>query len=841
MEEIYNKSHLLSFYREEEKNIKNNLKKLRSENWETQNDNIILKNLNSKNKFNFIYKNFAFSVYISVHEHIINILHEYQFNKELWEVETKIKFSDVNYDNIILKIFINKELISKLVTNEINSYGFRSYINYLYNENRKINYNIDSSFYKDKSFVNLVNKIEQPEFKIKLFDYQLRNLYSMIHMEKGHKFKISANFPIICGNNKFNYDMLNEKINFNNEDINFDIKLNGGILADEMGLGKTITSLSLIDLNKSTYTEVKKNNKIYTKATLIICPAYLTNQWKDEIKKLYGSKKKVLQVLTKTSHSKLLNQDFQKADIIITSNEFLSNFNYYARLGIDFYFTPSRLDIFSHRVKQIVENTNHYYLDKKEPENHVFFECFHFHRIIIDEGHDIINGNFKNINLGCFLKKMYMTLDSDYRWFISGTPFENSNNFNKILKFLKINASFNDYFNNIEHFPMITGRGFLQKQILEKIIIRNQKKDLIDEIDIKGYEEEIIWIKLTKLEKKFYDLMKDKNNFYKEKLQQIVCHPLVAESYKNLFGNSNQVVNLDEIQDKLIEHHEIQIDTYTKKIENIDKNNNAYYMIKSIYQNKIKESEFILKILKNIHEKIDNKDDNCIVCLDEYTEPVITVCGHIYCKECIDRCNQHNTKCPTCKKELKNTELISITNSNKESESYEKVDAITKKYGSKLGKLIYLIKTLITNENNRIIIFSQWDNMLKLIGASLLENDIENSFVKGNVYCKNAAIKKFKSGINTNGNPNRVIMLSLKNTASGITLTEATHIFFVEPIDKPENERMNIELQAIGRVCRIGQKEKTKIIRILTKDTVEEEIFNNKFKSQQDTYQSLVV
>ena len=180
---------MLSFYREEEKNIKNNLKKLRSENWETQNDNIILKNLNSKNKFNFIYKNFAFSVYISVHEHIINILHEYQFNKELWEVETKIKFSDVNYDNIILKIFINKELISKLVTNEINSYGFRSYINYLYNENRKINYNIDSSFYKDKSFVNLVNKIEQPEFKIKLFDYQLRNLYSMIHMEKGHKFK----------------------------------------------------------------------------------------------------------------------------------------------------------------------------------------------------------------------------------------------------------------------------------------------------------------------------------------------------------------------------------------------------------------------------------------------------------------------------------------------------------------------------------------------------------------------------------------------------------------------------------------------------------------------------
>jgi SNF2 family DNA or RNA helicase len=847
MEQIFGKRQSLSFYREGEY-LKKKLLELKTE--DVNCEDIIFINLNSKNKFNFRYKNFILSVHLSVPDYIINIIHEYQFNKELWNLKTRIMFEHNAYNNhsedcvyIILKVNINKELISKLVTNEINSFGFRSFINYKYNEDKELNYNIDSSYFKDKSFVNLVSKIDQPKYKIKLFDYQLRNLYSMIKMEKGHKFKINGNFPIELFDNKFNFDMINEKINFENEDLYFDASLNGGILADEMGLGKTITSLSLIDLNKSTFTEIKKNDKIYTEATLVICPSYLTSQWKDEIKKIYGSKKKIIHVLTKTSHNKLLNQDFQKADVIITSNEFLSNFNYYARLGIDFYFTPSgSRQYFSRRVKQIIDNTNNYHLDKTEPENPVFFECFHFHRIIIDEGHEIINGNFKNENLGIFLKKMYMTLDSDYRWFVSGTPFETSNHFNKILKFLKLQVKYKDYKNDIENFSMVTSRGFLQKQILEKIIIRNQKKDLIDEIDIKGYEEEIMWIKLTKLEKKFYDLMKSKNHFYREKLQQIVCHPLVAESYKNLFGDSNQVVNLDEIQDKLIEHHQSIIDTYTKKIDIIDKNNQAYYMIKSTYENKIKESQFILKILKNIHDKIDSKEDNCIICLDEFTEPVITVCGHVYCKECINRCFQQNKQCPTCKKDLRSTELISITNSSKEEgESEEKVDAITKKYGSKLGKLIYLIKTLITNENNRIIIFSQWDNMLKLIGASLLENDIENSFVKGSVYCKNAAIRKFKTGINTNGNPNKVIMLSLKNTASGITLTEATHIFFVEPIDKPENERRNIELQAIGRVCRIGQKEKTKIIRILTKDTIEEEIYKNKFVPQQQSSLSLVV
>ena len=70
-------------------------------------------------------------------------------------------------------------------------------------------------------------------------------------------------------------------------------------------------------------------------------------------------------------------------------------------------------------------------------------------------------------------------------------------------------------------------------------------------------------------------------------------------------------------------------------------------------------------------------------------------------------------------------------------------------------------------------------------------------------------------------------MLSLKNSASGTNLTEATHIFFVEPIDMMKNERSTIEGQAIGRACRIGQKNIVQVIRILCKNTVEEDIYRN--------------
>ena len=52
------------------------------------------------------------------------------------------------------------------------------------------------------------------------------------------------------------------------------------------------------------------------------------------------------------------------------------------------------------------------------------------------------------------------------------------------------------------------------------------------------------------------------------------------------------------------------------------------------------------------------------------------------------------------------------------------------------------------------------------------------------------------------------------------------NIFFIEPINSSINEIKAIESQAIARCCRIGQLNKVKLIRILIKDTIEEEIYN---------------
>ena len=73
----------------------------------------------------------------------------------------------------------------------------------------------------------------------------------------------------------------------------------------------------------------------------------------------------------------------------------------------------------------------------------------------------------------------------------------------------------------------------------------------------------------------------------------------------------------------------------------------------------------------------------------------------------------------------------------------------------------------------------------------------------------------------------RVIMLSSENSNSGSTLTEANLIIFCDVLQHDTEHTKAIESQGIGRILRIGQKKNTKIVRFITKGTIEEEHYNN--------------
>ena len=651
-----------------------------------------------------------------------------------------------------------------------------------------------------------------------------------------------------------------------------------------MGLGKTLTSLSILGQNPSTYdhNKILKENRIYSKATLIICPSHLVRQWESEIEKMYVNMN-VVKILTKTHHINSTYEDIRKADVIIISQQFLFNFKYYPivkydekRFNTGGYLKS--LHYFNRRLRHILdihplttlkeEQTNHTSKVMLNEERSPILEHFMFRRILLDESHELFAYNIENNNAAQYLKLWVEHLKSDYRWFISGTPVINSECLYNILDFLDcrikvdngkdhrriLSSSSESDVDGYIHWRRINNfimkKKYIMEKILSKLMIRHKKTDeeVKREVNLPEHQQEVIWIKFTDLERKLYDskvrsLSNHSNQYHNQnyhrsksiELQQLCCHILVSNNNTRRFGSLNEI-DLDQMRDELLKMHLNTINVYTKKLENLDPLSQAYHMIKKSYTEKVSESNYMVTILKNLEEGSTTENGNekktgkeeCTICLEECTNAVMTPCGHFFCQDCLQQyfetCNK--MECPNCKRKLKpnHEDIYFVKNNQHVALTHEEL--IFKKYGSKLGTLILKVRDILSSDSsNRIIIFSQWDVMLRLIGKSLDENKINNSFVKGNVYSRAKSIDKFKRSTDT-----KVIMLSLTNSASGTDLVEGSHVIFVEPIDSDNVEQIHsIESQALARIHRIGKKNTIQSIRFLVENTIEEQIYKSKY------------
>jgi SNF2 family DNA or RNA helicase len=291
-----------------------------------------------------------------------------------------------------------------------------------------------------------------------------------------------------------------------------------------------------------------------------------------------------------------------------------------------------------------------------------------------------------------------------------------------------------------------------------------------------------------------------------------------------------QTVDIEEVKANIIKQSEDKIKKYTHYLNQLNPVNQSYHMLKSNYTNIISQAKFMLQAIKklaNEEEQEEEEDSECPICIDEVVEPTILPCGHVFCYDCIQEMTRVKRQCPLCKQVIKG-DLIKVADKDTK-KTEEKKDDLIEKYGVKTGTLIRLVRKIIANKDNNVIIFSQYDFMLKLVSDSLSQNGVNNSFVKGNVFQRNKAIESFR-GIRM-GESSQVIMLSLQNAASGTHLVEANHIIFVEPIDSYRENVLDIENQAIARAFRIGQKKKVHVHRLLVKDTVEEELYKKVYEN----------
>jgi SNF2 family DNA or RNA helicase len=119
-------------------------------------------------------------------------------------------------------------------------------------------------------------------------------------------------------------------------------------------------------------------------------------------------------------------------------------------------------------------------------------------------------------------------------------------------------------------------------------------------------------------------------------------------------------------------------------------------------------------------------------------------------------------------------------------------------FDHKLKRLIQELRDVQLNDTgSKALVFTQFTGTMQYIKTGLTAANIAYQTIEGHMTMtqRKKALDRFRGTSDTN-----VFLLSVRAGAVGLTLTAADHIFFVEPCLNPA-----IELQAIGRVHRIGQ------------------------------------
>lgn len=275
----------------------------------------------------------------------------------------------------------------------------------------------------------------------------------------------------------------------------------GGILADDMGLGKTLQSIAFIE---SVLPDIRKRNL----PVLIVCPASLIYNWRNELEKFTPHIQ--VQVIdgNKTKRSELWKQAYH-ADVIITS---------YPTLRMD-------TELYRNRL---------------------------FHTLFVDEAQAFKNPLTKTA-------KAVKMIQAEYRFALTGTPIENE--LDELWSIFHV--VFPELLPGRRPFSELRREDIAKR--VRPFILRRMKQDVLKELPKKT--ETMLYSELQMEQKTLYaaylaELKQDALKHLKKgelqrnririlagltRLRQLCCHPtLFVEGYKGSSAKFEQLMELLE-------------------------------------------------------------------------------------------------------------------------------------------------------------------------------------------------------------------------------------------------------------------------------------------------------
>lgn len=618
-------------------------------------------------------------------------------------------------------------------------------------------------------------------------------------------------------------------------------KKRGGLLADDMGLGKTVQTIALMLANRSGDENMKTN--------LIVAPVSVLRVWKGEIEtKIKESSDIKCIIYGGVSGAKpRFWEAIASNDVVLISYQTLANEfkkHWPERLKSDSKQLPPIPDI---KAMNSLKTKNEYW-------SPFFSNETQFYRMILDEGQNIKNKETQAAKACC-------TVNSMYRWILSGTPIQNNmEELFSLIRFLRIPP-----YSREERFQRDIGKPFSnlkqnydsesRKQAMKKvrvllraIMLRRSKSDKIDgksilELPPKTVKTDEKALEGDELE--FYKQLEAKNKKMAKKLLE-----------SKVQGNYSSVLTLLLRLRQACCHPELVI-IGEKKSEATAVVNGKNF------SNDWLRLYFVIKKMKP--EAIDtvnsaNDSMTCLWCMEQL-EPestsVLTGCGHLICNSCIETFTEEASSqpqaksgakgsvylpCKDCNKLTNDKDFVSLRLFNQvviegftreqlyeefQREMVKQKDRKKNSYTPDLQKLVPSTKmnqcidiindVFDKSDTEKLIIFSQFTTFLDLLEYILSKRkNMPCLKYTGDINAKHRSeiINRFYSE-----DDKRILLISMKAGNSGLTLTCANHVVLVDPFWNPY-----VEEQAQDRCYRISQTRSVTVHRLFVRNSVEDRI-----------------
>ena len=138
-------------------------------------------------------------------------------------------------------------------------------------------------------------------------------------------------------------------------------------------------------------------------------------------------------------------------------------------------------------------------------------------------------------------------------------------------------------------------------------------------------------------------------------------------------------------------------------------------------------------------------------------------------------------------------------------------------HGPKIDELDILLKEIVLEGKEKVVIFSQWIRMMELVERVLQSNGIGYAFLNGQIPSRE------RKGLTSRFREDPSCMVFLSTDAGGVGLNLQSGSVVIN-MDMPWNPAV-LE-QRIGRVHRLGQRKAVRVVNFVTESSIEERILD---------------